>query len=46
MLWLKIIFMLKFFDLQLLGDEMSCDTSHFKRGKYYALQCCAAVRAT
>ena len=40
MLWLKIIFMLTFFNLQSLGDKMSCDTSHFKRGKYsFAMLC-------
>ena len=40
MLWVKIIFMLKFFNLQSLGDKMSCDTSHFKRGKYsFAMLC-------
>ena len=39
-LWVKIIFMLKFFNLQLLSDKMSCDTSHFKRGKYsFAMLC-------
>ena len=39
-LWVKLIFMLKFFNLKLLGDKMSCDTSHFKRGKYsFAMLC-------
>ena len=41
-LWVKIIFMLKFFNLQSLGDKMimSCDTSHFKRRKYsFAMLC-------
>ena len=39
-LWVKIIFMLKFFNLQLFGDKMSCDTSHFKKGKYsFAMLC-------
>ena len=40
MLRVKIIFMLKFLNLQSLGDKMSCDTSHFKRGKYsFAMLC-------
>ena len=34
MLQVKIIFMLKFFNLQSLGEKMSCGTLHFKRGKY------------
>ena len=39
-LWVRIIFMLKIFNLQLLGDKMSCDASHFKRGKYsFAMLC-------
>ena len=41
-LWVKIIFMLKliFFNLQLLGEKMSYDTSQIKRGKYsFAMLC-------
>ena len=46
MLRVKIIFMLKFFNLQSLGDKMimSCDTSHFKRGKYNFAMLCRCSR--
>ena len=40
MLRVKITFMLKFSNLQLLSDKMSCDTLHFKRKKYsFAMLC-------
>ena len=46
MLRVKIIFMLKFFNLQSLGDKMvmSCDTSHFKSGKYNFAMLCRCSR--